>query len=105
MTTKAITSVEEEFVRLYFITSHILEIGGAKLSHELGKFYHVSRAEADKLIEAGIARLDSEQEKLEADRIEALRAAELSVTAAKPAAWADSESSTAKDAKEEGETL
>ncbi|MCU1285931.1 MAG: hypothetical protein JWO13_2281 [Acidobacteriales bacterium] len=55
---------KEEFVRLYFLAHHLLDVGGAQVSHELGKYYHVSRAYADKLIADGIARLDTVHEQL-----------------------------------------
>ena len=65
-------AIKDEFKRLYFITSHELEVGESKLVHTAGKYYNVGVAHVEKLIAAGIARLAEDQEKLEKDAAERL---------------------------------
>jgi hypothetical protein len=63
-TPKVVQQAEADFLRVVFLTGHVLEMAGAKIAHQAGKYYHVAKADAEDLIASGIARLDTVHEDL-----------------------------------------
>jgi hypothetical protein len=62
-----VKQLENDFKRVIFLKSHELVKDGVTLVHSVGKYYHLAIADAEELIDKGIARLDTVHEKLLAD--------------------------------------